>query len=163
MATDRSIIKNTQRGTFRSAATSTAIVDPIGAVGELHEETFTFITFAAAPYVEQGIVMRKACRVKHAYLTSATTLSADATNNITATVAKRDGAGGSATTIGTSTTDVAGGALTAFTPKLVTIASSAAAEAARTFAAGNVLTFKTADNGTTTEPLLSCSVTVEYI
>lgn len=159
MATDRSIIKSVLKGIFRTAATTTAIADPLGAVGELNEETFTFITFAAAPYVEQGIVMNKACKVKSIKLTSATTLATDATNNITATVAKRDGAGGAAATIGTRTTDVAGGALTAFTPATVTISSHANA----TFAAGNVLTFKTADNGTTTEPLLSCAVTVEYI
>lgn len=159
MATDRSIIKDVLKGFFRTAATTTAIADPLGEVGRLNEETFTFITFAAAPYVEQGITMTKACRVKSIKLTSATTLATDGTNNITSTVAKRDGAGGAAGTIGSHTSNVAGGALTAFTPRDVAISSASNA----TFAAGNVLTFKTADNGTTTEPLLSCAVTVEYI
>lgn len=155
MATDRAILKNQQVGALTTAP---SIVAPKTAIAEAHESTFTFITFAAAPYVEQGIAMTKPCRVKAIRLCSATTLAADATNNITATVAKRDGAGGSATTIGTSVTDVAGGALTAFTPKTVTLV-----DAAVELAAGNVLTFKTADNGTTTEPLLSCAITVEWI
>lgn len=154
MATDRELLKLAQKGAF---ATSGATA-PLAAVEEANEETFVFITFAAAPYVEQGICMKKKCRVKHIRLTSATTLSADATNNITATVAQRDGAGGAAASIGAVTTDVAGGALTAFTPKTVAITAANA-----DIAAGAVLTFKTADNGTTTEPLLSCSVTVEYI
>lgn len=154
MATDREILKLQQIGSL----VTTAATDARAAVGQANEETFTFITFAAAPYVEQGITMVKKCKVKSIRLTSATTLAADATNNITATVAQRDGAGGSATSIGAATTDVAGGALTAFTPKTVSVTASAAE-----IAAGAVLTFKTADNGTTTEPLLSCSVTVEYI
>jgi hypothetical protein len=155
MPTDREIIKKQQLGVYKTAE---GIADPQTAVGKLHEETFTFITFAAAPYAEQGIAMVKKCRVKSIRVTSATTLAADATNNITATVAKRDGAGGSATVIGAVTTDVAGGALTAFTPKTVSVTASA-----EEIAAGGVLTFKTVDNGTTTEPLLSCSITVEYI
>lgn len=158
MATDREIIKGQQRGVYRTSVGATAIADPTGAVAALHEETFFFTTFAAAAYVEQGITMAKKCRVKSIRLLAATTLAAHATDNITLTVAKRDGAGGAATTIGANTTDVAGLALTAFTPKTVAVTTSAAE-----IAAGGVLTFKTVDNGTTTEPLLTCSVTVEYI
>lgn len=156
MPTDRAYLKQAQAGHIGS----TGAADPIGEVAKAHEETFTFITFAAAPYVEQGIAMTKACRVKNIRLVSATTLAAHAADNITATVAKRDGAGGAATSIGASTTDVAGGALTAFTPKSVTVSATAGVA---DLAVGNVLTFKTADNGTTTEPLLSCTVTVEYV
>ncbi len=154
MATDRELLKLAQKGAFCTSGAST----PLAAVEEAHEETFTFITFAAAPYVEQGVYMKKKCRVKQIRIVSATTLAADGTNNITCTVAQRDGAGGAAATIGAVTTDVAGGALTAFTPKTVSITV-----ANQDIAAGAVLTFKTADNGTTTEPLLSCAVTVEYI
>jgi hypothetical protein len=154
---DRGEIKKFQEGAFLGIA---GIDDAKASTEQLHEETFTFITFAAAPYVEQGIVMKKACVVKNITLVSATTLATDATNNITSTVAKRDGAGGAAATIGAHTSNVAGGALTAFTPRTVTVTDTVAT---KTFAAGNVLTFKTADNGTTTEPLLSCSVTVEYV
>ena len=152
---DRSKVKDFLKGLFVTIA---GIADANDIVERINEETFTFITFAAAPYVEQGVVMKKACRVKSITLTAATTLAAHADNNITATVAKRDGEGGNAAVIGASTTDVAGGALTAFTPKSVAIDTDNA-----TFAASEVLTFKTADNGTTTEPLLSCAVTVEYI
>jgi hypothetical protein len=154
MATDRELFKLQQLGGFTTFGAS----DPREAVEEVHEETFFFTTFAAAPYVEQGIHMKKKCRVKQIRIVSATTLSADATNNITATVAKRDGAGGAAATIGAVTTDVAGGALTAFVPKTVSITV-----ANQEIAADAVLTFKTADNGTTTEPLLTCSITVEYV
>lgn len=156
MATDREYLKQAQSGHIASTGAS----DPIGAVGEAHQETFVFEAPASAEFAETGIAIMKACRVKSIRITSATTLAADATNNITATVSKRDGAGGAATAIGAVTTDVAGGALTAHTPKTVAV-STTAGEA--DLAAGNVLTFKTADNGTTTEPKLTCSVTVEYV
>lgn len=152
---DRGEIKKLQEGVHLGIA---GISNAKTSTAQLHEETFVFITFAAAPYVEQGIAMTKACRVKSIRLCSATTLATDATNNITSTVAKRDGAGGAAATIGAHTSNVAGGALTAFTPRTVTVDTDN-----DELAAGNVLTFKTADNGTTTEPLLSCAVTVEYI
>lgn len=154
--TDRDKVKSQQIGTYVTAA---GIVSSETAIRELHQETFTFITFAAATYVEQGITMVKKCKVKSIRIVAATTLAADATNNITCTVAKRDGAGGSATTIGTVTTDVAGGALTAFTPKVVALVTT---QGVVDIAAGQVLTFKTVDNGTTTEPLFSVTVTVEY-
>jgi hypothetical protein len=155
--TDRDKIKDQQVGVY---VTTAGMSNAQTAVEALHEETFTFITFAAAPYVEQGIAMLKKCKVKSIRLTSATTLAAHATDNITATVSKRDGAGGAATAIGASTTDVAGLALTAFVPKTVTVSTTAGVA---DIAAGGVLTFKTADNGTTTEPLIVCSVTVEYM
>lgn len=155
MATDRELLKLAQVGALNTAPLAAAAT---GVVGEANQESFVFITFAAAPYVEQGIVMKKKCRVKTATAVSATTLGADATNNITMTVAKRDGIGGAATTIAAATTDVAGGALTAFTPKTLTVTDTAVE-----IAAGGVLTFKTVDNGTTTEPLLSCNIVVEYV
>lgn len=154
MPTDRSLLKQAQIGHVSSSGLS----DPRVAVREAHEESFTFATIAAADHVESGIVMVKACRVKSIRIVAATTLAAHASNNITCTVAKRDGAGGSATSIGAVTTDVAGGALTAFTPKTVSLTASAV-----NIAAGGVLTFKTVDNGTTTEPLMTCTVTVEYV
>lgn len=53
-------------------------------------------------------------------------ISADNTNNVTITVAKRDGAGGAAVTIATYQSNVAGGAVTAFTPKAFTLSGTAA-------------------------------------
>jgi hypothetical protein len=156
MATDRAYLKQAQAGHFASSGAA----DPVAEVSLAHEETFLFTTFAAAPYVEQGFHIKKACRVKSVVLVAATTLAADATNYITATVAKRDGAGGAATTIGTRATDVAGGALTAFTPATMTLVTTAGVTS---LAVGNVLTFKTADAAATTEPLITVSITVEYV
>ncbi len=154
--TDRSALKNFIKSLVKVAG----LTDPFGAVDAMNEETFVWIAPAGSPYTEQSIGMTKPCKVKTIRITSGTTLAADGTNNITATVAKRDGAGGAAVTIGTRTTDVAGGALTAHQSSTVTPVT---ASNANVLAAGNVLTFKTVDNGTTTEPLLTCAVTVEYI
>lgn len=156
MPTDRAYLKQAQAGHIGSMGTT----DPVGTVALAHEETFLFTTFAAAPYVEQGFYVKKACRVKAVHLVAATTLAAHAANNITATVSKRDGAGGAATVIGSRVTDVAGGDLTAFTPAAVTLVTTAGVT---DLAVGNVVTFKTADNGTTTEPLITVSITVEYV
>jgi hypothetical protein len=83
----------------------------------------------------------------------------DPTNFVTGTVAKRDGAGGSATTIGTFKTETTGGAaLTALVPTTVTPVAAAV-----DLAVGEVLTYKLVDAATTTEPAVSVEITVEYI
>jgi len=157
MPSDRTILKDQQLGAL---GTAPEILLPRAAVNAMHEETFLFTTFAAAPYVEQGIPILKAARVTSIRLLPATTLAADGVNNISCVVSKRDGVGGSAVVIGTSTTDVAGLALTQYIPKVVALSTVAGATA---LAAGNVLTFRVADNGTTTEPLLTVAITVEYV
>jgi hypothetical protein len=157
---DRQKIKDNQKGVYGVINGVSSAAGAQAAVEQMHEETFVFQAPAGSPFAEAGIAVLKACKVKSIRVTAGTTLAADATNNITATVAKRDGAGGSATTIGAVTTNVAGGALTAFVPKTADVSSTAGVAL---LAAGNVLTFKTADNGTTTEPALTCSVTVEYV
>lgn len=155
--TDRSALKNFLKGLLKVAGLTSAF----DAVDAQHEETFVWVCPAGSPFTEQAIAMTKACKVKAIRITAGTTLAVDETNYITGTVAKRDGAGGSATTIGTRATNAAGGgALTAMTPATATVITAASANV---LAAGNVLTFKTADAGTTTEPLLTCAVTVEYI
>lgn len=155
MATDRAIFKAQEAG---RAATSGAS-DPIGITGTVHEETFVFSNVAGSPLAEVGITMVKACKVKSIRALPAATLAVAAANFVTGTVAKRDGAGGAATTIGSfSTEDGVGAALTAFTPTTVTV-SAANAE----IAAGGVLTYKLVDNATTTEVAVFVSVTVEYI
>lgn len=154
--TDRGRIKEQQQGMYASTA---GMTDAKAAVNQTHEETFVLATFAAADYAEMGIAFTKACKVKAIRVLPAATLAVHGSNYVTGTFAKRDGAGGAAATIGTYTTNSSGGAaLTAFTPTTVTpdVANS-------TFAAGNVLTFKQVDAGTTTEVLLTVSVTVEYI
>ena len=153
--TDRELFKQQQAG----ALGTTGATAPITAIGKVHEETFTFINAAGSPLAEVAIAMTKPGIVKAIRATPGSTLAVDATNYVTGTVAVRDGAGGSATTVGTFTTNSSGGAaLTAFTPTTVTVTQSAAV-----FAAGNVITYKLVDAATTTEPAVSVAVTVEYI
>lgn len=156
MSTDRELLKQTQAGLASSAGLS----DPIGEVRKSHEETFVLAQFDAADFAEVGVEMTKACRVVSITALPAENLSTHATNYVTGTVAKRDGAGGSASTIGTYTTNSTGGAaLAAFVPTDVTISSPSAA----VFAAGNVLTFKQVDAGATGDTKVTVSVTVEYV
>jgi hypothetical protein len=154
--TDREIIKDNQKGVYRVAA---SISDPNGAIGALHEETFVFSNAAGSPLAEVGITMAKKCKVKSIKALPAANLATAAANYVTGTVAKRDGAGGGATTIGSFTTNSSGGAaLVAFVPTAVTVTASAAE-----IAAGGVLTYALVDNATTTEVAVAVSVTVEYI
>jgi hypothetical protein len=156
MATDREIIKSQQQGVYRTAA---EISTPAASVAELHEETFVFTNAAGSPLAEVGITMVKKCKVKSIRALPGGNLATAGANYITGTVAKRDGAGGSATTIGSFTTNSSGGAaLTAFTPTTVSIVAGT-----NEIAAGGVLTYALVDAATTTEPAIAVSVTVEYI
>lgn len=156
MATDREIIKKQQKGIHR---TNESISDPNAAVAQLHEETFVFSNVAGSPLAEVGITMAKKCKVKSVKALPAATLATAAANYVTGTVAKRDGAGGGATTIASFTTNSSGGAaLTAFTPTACSIVAGT-----EEILAGGVLTYALVDNATTTEVAVFVSVTVEYI
>jgi hypothetical protein len=153
MATDREILKQQQAG----ALGTTGAVSPIAEVGYAHTRCYTFDTFAAAAFAEAAKVLLRKGKVVAIRVVPYGTLAVDATDYITGTIAYRDGAGGSATTIGTFTTNSTGGAaLTAFVPTTVSMTPVV-------LAAGSVLTFKTVDAGTTTEPLMSCQVYVEEV
>src|SRR5690606_1169485 len=103
--------------------------------------------------------MVKKCKVKSIRALPGGDLTTAASNYITGTVAKRDGAGGGATTIGSFTTNSSGGAaLASFVPTTVSVVAGT-----DEIAAGGVLTYKLVDNGTTTEPAIAVSVTVEYV
>src|SRR6266571_871420 len=71
---------------------------------------------AAGTATAESIIPRKAIHglVTAIIITPAAALTADATNNATLTVRKRDGAGGAAVSLGTLVTDVAGGNWVAF-------------------------------------------------
>ncbi len=156
MPTDREIIKQRAAGTaetFGLAASATT------AVGQIHEETFVFSNVAGSPLAEVGIQMRKACRVKAVVILPAAGLATNATNFVTGTVAKRDAAGGSLTSIASFTTNSSGGAaLVAFVAQNLTLTASAVE-----IAAGASLTYALVDAATTTEVAVFVSVTVEYI
>ncbi len=83
-------------------------------------------------------------RVVEAHFTSHTggTITADATDTVTITLEKADGAGGSATAVAAYTSNVAGGSLAALVPKALTVTASAA-----TLTAGQILDFKIAKGG----------------
>jgi hypothetical protein len=155
MATDRALLKQAQAGHFASSGA----VDPIGEVGKVHEQTFIFLNVAGSPLAEIGYIMTKACRVKSVTALPAATLATAAANYVTGTVAKRDGAGGSATTIASFTTNSTGGAqLTAMVPTVcATVAGTTE------IAAGGLLTYALVDAATTTEVAVAVSVVVEFV
>lgn len=155
MATDREILKNQHIGMM----VTTDAVAPRTAVAEQNEETFVFLNVAGSPLAEIGYHMAKKCRVKSIKALPAATLNTAAANYVTGTVAKRDGAGGGATTIGSFTTNSSGGAaLTAFVPTTCALVAGTTE-----ISAGGVLTYALVDNATTTEVAVAVSVTVEYI
>jgi hypothetical protein len=155
MATDREILKNQQIGSLAT----TAVTDARTAVAQAHESTYTFLNVAGSPLAEIGYYIPKKCRVKSVKALPAASLSTAASNYVTGTVAKRDGAGGGATTIASFNTASSGGAaLTAF------VATDCAIVAGTSeLAAGSVLTYALVDNATTTEVAVAVSVTVEWI
>lgn len=155
MPTDREYLKYQQAG----ALSTSGATDPIGEVGHAHEEVFTFINVAGSPLAEVGYVMSKKCRVKSVKALPAANLAAAAANFVTGTVAKRDGAGGSATTIASfNTEDGVGAALVAFVATDCPIVDGTGE-----IAAGGVLTYKLVDAATTTEVAVGVTVTVEYV
>lgn len=92
------------------------------------------------------------------YTSDATAIAAAADHNATMTVSKRDGAGGSAAVVATYTSDVAGGAVTAWVPKALTLSATLAN---LQVPAGGILTFliSKAMNGVVVP---AGSITIEY-
>jgi hypothetical protein len=155
MPTDRQYLKEQQAGALGTTGASAAISE----VGKVHEEDFIFLNAAGSPLAEVGYIMNKKCRVKSVKALPAANLAAHAANFVTGTVAKRDGAGGSATTIASfNTEDAVGEALVAFVATDCPIVDGTAE-----IAAGGVLTYKLVDAATTTEVAVAVTVTVEYI
>jgi hypothetical protein len=155
MPTDREYLKQQEAG----ALASTGATDPIGEVGKAHEEVFTFLNVAGAPLAEIGYLIAKKARVKSVKAVPAANLATAAANYVTGTVAKRDGAGGSATAIGSFTTNSSGGAaLVAFVATDCPIVAGTAE-----LPAGSILTYALVDAATTTEVAVAVHVTVEYV
>lgn len=153
--TDRELLKQQQAG----ALGTTGAAAPITTIGKVHEEDFQFLNVAGSPLAEIGYIMNKKCRVKSVKALPAGALATHAANYITGTVAKRDGAGGGATTIASFTTNSTGGAaLAAFVATSCSIVDGTAE-----IAAGGVLTYALVDAAATTEPAVAVTVTVEYV
>lgn len=157
MSTDRELLKQAQSGHIGSIGATA----PITVVSEAHSAFIVFHSASAAAFAETGIYIPFKCKVTSCKALPSSALATDGTNYITGTLAKRDGAGGSATTIATFTTNSTGGsALAAFVPEDMPVSATAGVA---DIAAGQVLTFKTVDAGVTTEPLLTVTVTVEFV
>lgn len=155
MPTDREYLKYQQAGALATSGAS----DPIGEVGKAHEFSVSFENAAGSPLAEVGYPITKACKVKRIRALPATTLATHAANYVTGTIAKRDGAGGGATTIGAFTTNSTGGAaLTAMVHTIVSITAGT-----ESLSAGQVLTYALVDAATTTEPAVRVVVELEYV
>ena len=155
MPTDREYLKQQQAG----ALGTTGATDPVGTVGKAHSFRVTFDVASDANFAERGLRVDVKCRVKSAHFVPASALATDATNFVTQTVSKRDGAGGSATTIATAKTETTGGAaMAAFVPFALTVTESASV-----LDAGQVLTFKHVESGTPTSPVGFCVVVLEAV
>lgn len=99
-------------------------------------------------------------RVTAARILPAANVTADATNNATVTLSKRDAAGGTKTTVATLITNVAGGNWTAWVPKDMALSGTSAN---LDVVAGSVLTFEVAKGGTGVQlPALILAVDVDY-
>lgn len=155
---NRKKIKDQQKGEFLTAA---GMTDVASTVNEMHEETFIFDVPADAAVAEIGITILKACKLKSVKGLAITGLAANGSAYITQTVSKRDGAGGAAVIAATFNTNTAGQnkAITAWVPYDFTLSSTTAN---LFFAAGNVLTFLSAETSTPTTPIAKIAVTVEY-
>ncbi len=156
---DRKKIKDQQKGIYKTAA---GLVDTSGTpVNEMHQETFVFDIPADAAVAEIGIVIRKACKLVRAEGVAITGLAVSGSAYVTQTVSKRDGAGGAAVIAATFNTNTAGQNLpiVAFVPYVATLSTT---PANLLFAAGNILTFLSAETSTPTTPIGKFSVTVEY-
>lgn len=143
MATDRSIIKAQQAGEFRTAATTSAIVDPIGEVAKIHTRSLTFQrigTENAATNIAEtvfGVVNRKSL-VKTLKLQTIGAVANDATDYDKFYVYKRTSAGATQTLLGSwNTATAAQGATVALAAQSMTLTSTTAD---LTVTAGSVLT-----------------------
>lgn len=154
--TDRELLKQQQAGALGTTGAST----PIASVARVHGDVFTFESTSDAAMAEIGMRIDAACRVKSVYITPSVALAKHASAYTVYTVAKRDGAGGAADTVATLTTEdiAAGVALAAFEPAAFTLT-----DANVVFAAGEVLTFKSAETGAPTSPIGKVTVLVEWV
>lgn len=156
MPTDREYLKAQQAG----ALGTTGATDAIGEVGKAHQQIISFEVTSDASMAEIGIRLDKKCIVKSAHFTPAVALAANGSSYTTYTLRKRDGAGGSAVTVGSLDTNSAGQnvSLAQFVPSAFTLTAANV-----TVAAGNILTFQSAETGTPTSPIGKVSVVVEYV
>ncbi len=143
MATDRSIIKAIWAGLFRTAATTTTIVDPIGEVAKFNTRSLSHQrngTENAATNIAEtvfGVVNRKSL-VKSLKLQTIGAVANDATAYDKIIVYKRTSAGASQTVLGSwNTATAAQGATTALAAHSLSLTSTTAD---LTIAAGSVLT-----------------------
>lgn len=157
--TDREIIKEREAGVAQSYGLAAT---PKSVVSGIHSDTLTFEVTSDASMAEIGMRMPAACIVRSAHFTPSVALAANGSSYVTYDLQKRDGAGGAAASVATTNTNSAGAnvSLAQFVPAALTLSTTAADI---TFAAGNVLTFKSTETGTPASPIGKVVVIVEWI
>lgn len=160
MATDRDLLKSAEKARLGS----TSISNVADTVEKVHRRTHNWSNITleanAAANGSEYVVARvpNACKLISAYETEIVTVGADASNNLTLTLAKRT-AGGAASTLAT----LAGGA--AQTQWVATAFTNNSNATLLELAAGDVITVKTTKAGTgrALPAYAHVSVTVEEI
>lgn len=153
MATDRSIIKDVLAGIFRTASTTTAIVDPKGAVADQNKRCYQAhrkgsenadTNIAETPFA----VVKRASKVRSISAQVLSTVAGNATNYLVISVWQRTNSGATAALIGSWNTHTsAQSGLTAFANHQLSLGTSnlaVAAGAVLTFSVGKVASGQTA-------------------
>lgn len=155
MPTDRTIIKLADAGRIASAGTA---LTATGAASLIHQVTYHWFSLTTAVVAETAgpIRMPFAGKVVSCYVTPAAAVAAHASNYDTYTLSKRLTTDFSTAIVIGTVTSVAG--FTAYTPAAMTLTAANVG-----FAAGDVLTIQSVDNGTTTEVPFSVQVLVEWV
>lgn len=157
--TDREILKQRQAGQAGSYGLAGSAVDLIAATNQYQ---LTWDIGSDATIAEIGQRIYRASKYVSAHFTPTTALAAHATAYLIMLLQKRDGAGGSAVTMGTIDTSTGGGnvSLAAFVPYLF-VATTTAADLL--YAIGNIVTFKSTETSTPATPIGKVTLTLEYI
>lgn len=145
--TDTQLVKRALVGLLASMG----LTDAIAAAAQARSDFFTFDKAAddgtaatATTETYTGIYLPRACLLKAAtYLATTGGITADATNNATITLSKRDSAAANKTTVASATTNVAFGNVTQGAGKALTLSAANVA-----ISAGSTVTFEIAKGGT---------------
>jgi len=163
--TDRQLLKQSETGSIAAMGA----VDAIGVVGFANTEIFVYSKAAAdgaaattTAETDLNVPVPRAAVLRAVRLTpQGAAITADATNNATITVSKRDSTGGNLTTVATLTTNVAG--LGGATLAQRATAAFVLTGANTRITAGSSLTFSIAKGGTgVVVPISMLSIDLEW-
>jgi hypothetical protein len=141
--TDRSIVKKFFAGLLRTASTTTAIVDPLGAVADGHSRVYNMSrqgTENAATNVAEiaGCTIKRASQLKSISFSSATAVTNSNNDHVVVYAYKYTAAGGSKTLLGSwNTATAAQSATAAFGSNTLSLVGGSAS----TIAAGSTISY----------------------